>query len=181
MTMPKSVRLAALVAAACAAACGPLHPCFANCTQPLPPAFVPEPATPPTIVVLRPTAPWTDTGITVHKGDRLFVTATGEVFWPARNRRTRPDGENGRPGWSVGPGGILGKIGSDEKPFDVGARTGLFPDKHPRPPHHPYPPPPLEMPRDGTLHLGFKDYVAGANTGMFDVTIRPAVPAPSQH
>ena len=51
----------------------------------------------------------------------------------------------------------------------------LFPDEHPRPPHHPYPPPPIKMPRDGSLYVGFKKFTSGANTGTFEVTIRPAV------
>ena len=126
---------------------------------------------PATVVRVLPDRPWTETGMTVNQGDSIFFSATGEVFWPARNMPSTPDGIKGQPGWSVGAGGLIGRV-ADSKPFDIGARTALFPDKHARPPHHPYPPPPLRMPRGGTLLLGFKDYRAGTNQGSFEVTIR---------
>jgi hypothetical protein len=53
----------------------------------------------------------------------------------------------------------------------------LFPDQHARPPHHSHPAPPIVIAEDGTLYLGFKKFVAGANTGAFEVTIERAVPA----
>jgi len=79
------------------------------------------------------------------------------------------------PGWSVGAGGLRGKIGPGGKPFDLGARATLFRDLHPRPPHHPYPAPAIEAPRDGALYLGFKAFAPGANTGSLEVIVRPAV------
>jgi hypothetical protein len=173
----RACQVGLLMAAACVASCGPLRPCFANCNDPLPPKFVPDPTSPPALVVLIPNAAWVDTGITVHKGDRLLFTATGEVSWQAPNRTTTPDGEKGLPGWRVGPGGLHSRIGVDGKPFDLGARTDLFQDMHPRAPHHPYPPPPIKASRDGVLYLGFKNFTPGGNTGMFEVTVRRAVPA----
>jgi len=173
----KAFRIGLLVATTCVASCtSSLRPCFANCNWPLPAKFQPDADTPPAVIELAPTVAWMDTGIAVHKGDRFLFTATGEVFWQARNQTTGPDGEGGLPGWPVGRGGLRGRVGPEGKPFDLGARTGLFPDKYARRPHHPYPPPPITMPRDGTLYFGFKNFTSGANTGTFEVTIRPAVP-----
>jgi len=120
-----------------------------------------------------------DTGIRVHEGEQILFAATGEVFWRARNRTTGPDGDKGVPGWSVGAGGLRGRVGLDGKPFDVGARTSLlYPPKHARLPRQPYSLPAVQMPRDGMLFLGFKDFVPGANSGTFEVTIRATAPAP---
>ena len=166
-----------LVLAMCSTSCAMVRPCGTHCNDPLPPQFQPDPASSATVVTLPPAAPWMDTGITVRKGEQLLVAATGEVFWQTRNRTSAADGEKGVPGWSVGPGGLLGKVGVNGKPFDIGARTSLLtPPRGARPPRRPYFLPPLEMPQDGRLYLGFKDFVAGANTGMFEVTVRPAVP-----
>ena len=170
-------RIAVLVAAVCAASCGAaLAPCFANCSDPLPPAFQPDPASTATSVTLTPSAAWSDSGVTVRKGDWLLFSASGDVVWDARHVRTGPDGDGGAPGWTIGAGGLLGRVGASGKPFDIGARTGLFPDRHPRPPRHPFPPPAIRMREDGALYLGFKNFQAGANTGTYEVTIRRAIP-----
>ena len=166
-----------VAAAAGAASCGALHPCFANCNTPLAAQYTPDPAAASTVVTVMPTAPWTEVAVTVRKGERLLFTARGDVFWERSRSTTGPDGYKGVAGWSVGRGGLVGKVGIDGKSFDIGARVGLFPDKHARPPHHPYPPPPLEMPSDGTLYVGFKEFTAGANTGTFTVTISQTVKA----
>jgi hypothetical protein len=127
-------------------------------------------------VRLAPGTEWTDTGIVVHQGDLLLFTATGDVSWAGRGA-AGPDGQGGQPGWSVGPGGLVGRVGAG-KPFDLGARTGLFPDAHARPPHHPYPPPAVAMPGSGALILGFKAFSPGTNGGGFEVRIQRAGPAP---
>jgi hypothetical protein len=165
-------RLGLFVAAACVTSCESLHPCFARCSDP---RFQPDPAASPAILTLAPTAEWADTRITVRKGERLFFMTTGEVHWRARDRTTTADGEEGVPGWKVGPGGVRGRIGVDGKPFDLGARTTPFADMHVHGPHHRYPPPPVRMSREGPLYLGFKNFTAGANTGLFEVTVRPAI------
>jgi hypothetical protein len=172
----KAYQIGLVIAAACVAACGPLHPCVANCHDPLPAKFQPDAASPTTIVRLIPTTAWTETGITVHKADRLLFTAMGEVSWQTQHRTTTPDGDKGLPGWNVGPGGLLGRVGVDGKAFDIGARTGPFAGKRAHTPQHPYPPPPITMPRDGALYLGFKNFTPGGNTGTFEVTVRRAVP-----
>ncbi len=162
----------ALTATACG---GPLRLCVANCTAPVPARFQPD-NSPPLIVTLLPSNAWLDTGLAVNAGERFLIRATGGVFWAARNSATDADGTGGDPGWRVGAGGLVARVGAEGKPFDVGARTSLFSDRHPRPPHHPYPPPPLTMPRAGRLYLGFKAFTTGANTGSFAVTIQRAVP-----
>jgi hypothetical protein len=137
---------------------------------------MPDPRATPTVVSLLPVTAWTETAVTVHKGERILVTATGNVSWANRHTTVSADGENGMPGWKVGSGGLYGRVGPSGTPFAIGARVGLFPDAHARPPHHPHPPPPIRMPQDGTLYLGFKDFGPGANSGMFQITIVPAVP-----
>jgi hypothetical protein len=120
-----------------------------------------------------PNRPWTNTGLTVRKGERLFFTATGEIRWAASGATCGPDGIDALIGWRVGRGGLVGRVGEQGKPFAIGSRTTLFPDKHPRPPHHPHPPPPITVPRDGELFLGFESFTPGDNLGSFEVTIRP--------
>ena len=119
---------------------------------------------------MDPSRPWTDTGVAVRKGERLVFWATGEIRSVSQPDETiGPDGV----GWSsfgVGKRGLIGKIG-DNKPFDIGARTHLFPDMHARPPHIPFPPPPLQMKHDGTLLLGLKDWKPGLYHGTFSVRI----------
>lgn len=178
MTFVADTRRLALAIGLCAScACAPpLRPCVTNCDAPLPATFQPDRAVKPDVVTLAPTAGWVDTGIAVHKGDHLLISTTGEVFWQARQLKTGPDGDGGVPGWKVGPGGLCGRVGAAGHPFDVGARTTLFPDQHARPPHHPHPAPPIVISEEGTLYLGFKGFVAGANTGAFEVTIERAVP-----
>lgn len=117
-----------------------------------------------------------DTGFVVQRDDALLFTATGDIFWRASNIKTGPDGRDGLPGWKVGEGGLQAKVGISGKPFDVGARTSLFPDRHARPPHHPYPPPPIRSRESGALYIGFKQFRSGVNTGAYEVAISRAVP-----
>jgi len=169
--------LAVFAAAAWVGACGPVRPCVSQCDGPAPALLQPDAAAPPATVRLIPTTAWTDTGIVVHEGDRLLFTASGEVRWQGRAGANGPDGEHGQPGWRVGRGGLIGKVGLTGAPFDVGARTGLFPDRHARPPHHPHPPPALVMPGSGPLILGFKAFAPGGNSGWFEVSVQRVMPA----
>lgn len=139
-----------------------------------------EPA--PRAVVVESRRPWTDTGIDVNATQLLFFTATGEVRWAALGKvgtGVGPDGVGGDPGWRVGRGGLVGRVGPAGSVFDIGARTRPFPDKHPRRPDRYYPAPPIRMPVSGRLYLGFKNYAAGDNHGAFEVTIRAAEPITS--
>ena len=156
-------------------ACGPAwHPCFSSCDAAAAAVDIADSSRPAVVVDMTPDQEWQDSRLTVRKGDRLLISATGEVSWQGQPT-TRPDGDGGRPGWNVGRGGLIAKVGVDGKTFDVGARTELFPDTHARPPHHPHPPPALAMDRDGPLYLGFKNFSAGQNSGGYHVTIRMAV------
>jgi len=108
----------------------------------------------------------------VHKGESLFVQATGEIYWSARHATAGPDGIGGSPGW-LNTGGLIGRVSASSQTFDIGARTAPF-RSHDLRSQATYPPPAIRMPADGELTLGFKSYSAGANSGAFDVTIRRA-------
>lgn len=125
------------------------------------------------VIRIQPDRAWTDTGLVVQRGEQLFFTATGEVFLAGRSKPAGPDGVKGYPGWNVGAGGLIGRVDGASKAFDIGARTQLFLSRFLR--HHTYyPPPPIRMPADGRLLLGFKDFSLGANHGEFEITIRHA-------
>ena len=137
--------------------------------HPVPPMPPPPDYAPLAVVRIDPAHEWTETIVTVRKGERLIIRATGEIRSVTTGRHTNPDGED----WSsfgVGNGGLIGRI-DDSKAFDIGARTHLFPDMHARPPHVPFVPRPLRMKRDGSLFLGFKGWKAGKFDGAFTVTI----------
>lgn len=144
-----------------------------GCSLMNPPVREPDLAAAVAITRVEPKCPWTDTGLSVYKGERLFFTATGEVRWAVNGTTSGPDGMNGLVGWRVGRGGLVGRVGEAGRPFAIGGRTTLFPDQHARPPHHPYPPPPIKMPHDGKLFLGFESFMPGDNQGSFEVTIKP--------
>lgn len=130
-------------------------------------------APPLQVIRMQPDRPWIDTGVVVQRGEQLFITATGSVVWGGRSTAAGPDGIKGYPGWTIGAGGLVGRVDGATKTFDVGARTQLFLSKFLR--HHTYyPPPPIRMPADGPLLLGFKDFRQGANRGEFEVTVRHA-------
>lgn len=137
------------------------------------PAMTPETGAPPLVIHVQPEHEWTDSGLTVHRDDWLFITATGDVSWSARKKSVGPNGVNGSPGWPVGGGGLVGRVDGTTKAFDIGARTERFRYRNARS-RATFEPPPVHMPADGHLLLGFKDFKPGANTGEFLVTIRRA-------
>jgi hypothetical protein len=137
-----------------------------GCTPVLPPRA----DAPPVVLKVDPASEWRDTGIAVHEGELLYVTATGEVTWETRRATAGPDGVHGSPGW-LRAGGLVGRVSTSSKTFEIGARTQPFPDKNPRS-RVTHPPPPIRMPATGTLVLGFKDYTPGANAGSFEVTVQ---------
>jgi hypothetical protein len=140
----------------------------AGCTSPR----VPDDSAPPVIVHVAAGQEWTATGVRVHKDDWLFVTATGEIYWSAHQTSAGPDGIGGSPGW-LNTGGLIGRVAASGRTFDIGARTKPF-RSHDMRSQATYPAPPIRMPADGELTLGFKEYTAGANSGGFEVTIRRA-------
>jgi hypothetical protein len=120
---------------------------------------------------MLPDRAWIDTGVIVHEGDRLFLTASGAVLWAVRNRTAGPDGIEGYPGWNVGAGGLIGRINGMHM-FDIGARSQMFLMRGSLRHHTYYRPPPVRMPANGQLELGFKDFTQGSNHGEFEITIR---------
>ena len=146
--------------------CGVVWSVLTGCSVHAP--FTPDRTAAPAVVELTPDRDWEDTGLSVSKGERLFVTTAGSIFWGFRGLQADADGVGGYPGWKVGPGGLVGRVG--ERTFDIGARTQPFLSKYLR--VHSYSAPPaIVMPSDGRLMLGFKDFQANANTGDFQVTI----------
>src|SRR5690349_20579120 len=75
---------------------------------------------------------WTDTGIDVHRGDTVKITATGALHFDA----AKENGPEGLPrGWmdllrmlpfkDAGRGALIGRIGDSDasRPFLIGPRT----------------------------------------------------------
>jgi hypothetical protein len=103
---------------------------------------------------------WTDTGIDVRIGDKVVFHASGEIsFARAPGQTATPDGNPaGRsasyPDPTVPVGALIGKIGTNGKPFGIGMQTQ-----------------PLSMPAAGRLFLGVNDNELSDNSGAFTVTL----------
>ena len=106
---------------------------------------------------------WTDTGITVNRGEMIAFRAGGQIqIGPAQGETATPDGStygprSGRglryPAERVAPGALIGRIGNSE-PFGIGMQTQ-----------------PLPMPASGRLQLGVNDNDPGDNNGFFTVVV----------
>jgi hypothetical protein len=103
--------------------------------------------------------PWTNTGITVKKGDRVAFRATGQIaFGQSPGQTAGPDGSGDlkNPNYPVPimpVGGLVGKVGNTA-PFPIGSNTQ-----------------PIVMPADGQLMLGVNDNELGDNGGFFSVVV----------
>ena|SRR5438067_441282 len=107
---------------------------------------------------------WTDTGITVKKGDRLSFTTTGQITIASGSNPefvATPDGagnysgsRTGYPVPAMAIGGLIAKV-NNGSPFPIGSNTQ-----------------PITMPSDGRLYLGVNDTQVSDNSGAFSVTIR---------
>jgi hypothetical protein len=100
---------------------------------------------------------WVDSGIDVRRGDRIAVTATGQVQFGPGNTATPAGARGGSPNYPVptaGAGGLIAKVG-DSAPFAVGAGNRT-----------------LTMPADGRLMFGINDDNVSDNSGSFGVTVR---------
>ena len=103
--------------------------------------------------------PWTDTGVTVKKGDRITFRTTGQIqFARDASGHAGPDGNDSvrRPDYPVTVmpvGGLIGKVGNSA-PFPIGSNAQ-----------------PIVMPADGRLMLGVNDNVWNDNSGYFAVVI----------
>ena len=103
---------------------------------------------------------WTDTGVSVRSGQRVYFEASGKISW-GPGRRDDAGGESGRhtnPGRPIPrePGGaLIGKIGSHGDPFLIGNEQDA-----------------IRMRGRGTLYLGINDDYLLDNGGGFRVTVR---------
>ncbi len=101
---------------------------------------------------------WTDTGIAVRDGQRIYVEATGKVRW-GPGRQDGPEGENdsprnpGRPIPNRPGAALIGRVGNDA-PFFIGADQDA-----------------IRVRGSGTLYLGINDDVLDDNGGEFRVTV----------
>ena len=113
------------------------------------------PADPIATVTVDAKHPWVDSGLTVRKGERLSFRADGTIQWGSTSDKAAGPEGHGAKGDKIGPGGLIGRVGYNGKPFAIGnTRT------------------PIVMPKDGKLFLGINDFIFGDNAGAFTVTIR---------
>lgn len=108
--------------------------------------------------------PWTDTGITVKKGDRLsFITSSQIQIAQGPNAEftAAADGSGNfnvprtnYPVPAMAVGGLIARAGNSA-PFPIGSNTQ-----------------PITMPANGRLYLGVNDDQFGDNSGAFIVSIR---------
>jgi len=113
-------------------------------------------------ITVQANQPWTSTGITVKKGQRVTFTSTGEIQLSAdANDIATPDGsKSGRkavnaPFAPSSAGALLGRVGTSGQPFPLGSSTQT-----------------ITMPADGVLYLGINDDGFGDNKGTFQVVVR---------
>jgi hypothetical protein len=102
--------------------------------------------------------PWTDTGLTVNQGDRVSFQSSGQInYGKSAGMTASPDGAQGTnpryPDPTVGVGALVGRIGTNGKPFGIGSQTSVV------------------MPGSGRLYLGVNDNELGDNSGAFTVVV----------
>jgi hypothetical protein len=113
--------------------------------------------------------PWTNTGITVRRGEMLRFSATREIrVGPGANDISNANGNPNVTGGStlfrrlpvtrVPVGTLIAKVGNGQ-PFELGAE----------------PPGPVRMPAAGTLFLGINDLTFNDNSGWFRVVVTRGV------
>lgn len=102
---------------------------------------------------------WTDTGVRVRSGDKVYFECSGKITW-GKDRRDDCGGEGsshtnaGRPIPNRPGGSLVGRIGNGD-PFFIGKEEG-----------------PVRMRDSGTLYLGVNDDMLFDNTGYWRVTVR---------
>jgi hypothetical protein len=103
------------------------------------------------------TIAWTVTGLSVTKGERINIAATGQITHAA-GQPCGPDGVSGNDQASIIGGGhqagLIGLIGGSDVPFFIGANYNDL------------------APATGTLYLGINDVGLDNNAGKFTVTLR---------
>ena len=102
---------------------------------------------------------WTDTGIEVNAGQRVYFESVGEIRWGGKRRAT-PTGEVGSPNNPARPmpnragGALIGRVGQSQDLFFIGEdREGI------------------RMRSSGRLYVGINDEVLSDNTGYFTVVV----------
>ena len=111
-------------------------------------------------VTIQANQPWTTTGLTVKKGQRINLTTTGQVQLSddANDVADANGAKNGRMAAGAAlrapAGALIGKIGPNGTPFGVGAQTSIV------------------APAAGVLFLGVNDDGFADNKGNYQVVIR---------
>ncbi len=103
--------------------------------------------------------PWTDTGTTVKKGDRVYFTSNGQItvgpgFVATADGSATAGARVGLPVPAMPAGGLIARVDTGA-PFPIGSNTQ-----------------PIVMPANGRLYLGVNDDQFGDNSGFFAVTVR---------
>jgi hypothetical protein len=104
-------------------------------------------------------AAWSDTGIEVKSGQRIYLEASGEIRW-GPNRRANPSGEPNSPYNAARPmpnrpgAALIGRIGNTNDYFFVGDERGA-----------------ITVRGSGRLFLGINDDNLQDNTGYFRVIV----------
>jgi len=103
---------------------------------------------------------WTDTGITVRRGDRVSFQATGEIqFAPGAGQNATPQGSynierrSNSPVPNAGVGALIARVGNSA-PFAVGTQGQA-----------------VQMRESGPLQLSVNDDILTDNSGFFNVTV----------
>lgn len=111
-------------------------------------------------VTIQANQPWTSTGITVRRGQRISLATTGQVQLSddANDVADANGAKSGRMAAGgalrVPAGALIGRIGPNGTPFGVGAQTSIV------------------APAAGVLFLGVNDDGFADNKGNYQVVIR---------
>jgi hypothetical protein len=103
--------------------------------------------------------PWTDTGMRVKKGERVYFTTNGQITvgpgFVATADGSGPAGPRaGLPVPAVPAGGLIARV-DNGAPFPIGSNTQA-----------------ILMPANGRLYVGINDDNFSDNSGFFAVTVR---------
>jgi hypothetical protein len=113
-------------------------------------------------ITVQANQPWTSTGVTVKKGQRVTFVSTGEIQLSDNPSDTAtPDGSKAGRAATNGPfkqgtaGALLGRVGTNGAPFPLGSNQQT-----------------ITMPASGVLYLGINDDGFDDNRGNFQVIVR---------
>jgi len=103
--------------------------------------------------------PWTDTGMTVKKGDRVYFSSNGQImvgpgFVATVDGSATAGSRAGLPVPAMPAGGLIARV-DNGAPFPIGANSQA-----------------IVMPANGRLYVGINDDNFGDNSGFFAVTVR---------